>query len=63
MPSEGGRYRIKNGKRVLEHRTKPTPVKTEKADKQQTGAASAKPETAAPKPAKSAAKQEVTGNE
>lgn len=62
MPSEGGRYRIKNGKRVLEHRTKPTPVKTAKADEQQTGAATAKPETA-PKPAQSAAKQEVKGNE
>ncbi|SJN11569.1 hypothetical protein CZ787_06215 [Halomonas citrativorans] len=63
MPSEGGQYRIKNGKRELVHRTKPTPVKTAKADEQQTDAAPAKPEAAAPKPAKSAAKQEVKGNE
>ncbi|AZM96068.1 hypothetical protein [Vreelandella venusta] len=63
MPSEGGRYRIKNGKRELVHRTKPTPVKTAKADEQQADGVSAKPETAASKPAKSAAKQEVKGNE
>lgn len=63
MPSEGGQYRIKNGKRELVHRTKPTPVKTAKADKQQPDAAPAKPEAVAPKPAKPAAKQEVKGNE
>jgi len=63
MPSQGGRYEIRNGERVLVHRTKPTPMKTAKAGQPQPAAAPVQTETAAPKPAKAAAKQEVKGNE
>lgn len=59
MPSQGGRYEIRNGKRELVHRTKPTPTFNKANDPK----APAKTETAAPKPAKAAAKKEVTGNE
>lgn len=63
MPSKGGRYVIRNGKRELVHRTKPAPTEYAKAPESKPAATPAKTETAAPKPAKSAAKQEVTGNE
>jgi len=63
MPNAGGRYIIRNGKRVLEHRTKPTPTEYAKAPEPKPAATPAKTETAAPKPAKAAAKPEVTGNE
>lgn len=55
MPSEGGRYRTKNGKRELVHRTKPAPVATEADTKP-------KAEPPAGKPAKSAAKKEGSSN-
>lgn len=62
MPSIGGRYEIRNGERVLVHRTKPaTTKKPAKAEQQTPAATPAK--TEAPKPAKAAAKQEVKGNE
>lgn len=56
MPSEGGRYRITNGKRRLMHQTKPAPVPTGEDPK---------PKAAQPagKPAKPAAKQEDSGHE
>lgn len=63
MPNQGGRYRIRNGKRELVHRTKPASAATAKAAKPKPVAAPAKAETAAHKPAKAAAKQEVTGDE
>lgn len=53
MPSEGGQYRIKNGKRELVHRTKPATVATE---------ADAKPKANTGKPAKQTAKTEDTNN-
>ncbi|RUR43368.1 hypothetical protein [Vreelandella populi] len=62
MPSEGGMYRIKNDKRELVHRTKPAPIQPVKADEKKTNAAPAKSDTAAPKPAKSAAMQEGSSN-
>ncbi|MCC5904094.1 MAG: hypothetical protein JJT87_19455 [Halomonas sp.] len=61
MPSIGGRYEIRNGKRVLTHQTKPATTKPAKAEPHPPAAAPAK--TDAPKPAKAAAKQEVKGNE
>ena len=63
MPNAGGRYVVRNGKRVLEHRTKPTPTEYAKAPEPTPAAAPTKTETAATKPTKAAAKQEVTGNE
>lgn len=63
MPSQGGRYVIRNGNRELVHRTKPTPTEYAKATEPTPAATPAKTETAAPKPAKAAAKQGVTGNE
>ncbi len=61
MPSIGGRYEIRDGKRVLTHQTKAATAKPAKAEPQTPAAAPAK--TEAPKPAKAAAKQEVKGNE
>lgn len=61
MPNAGGCYVIRDGKRELVHRTKPTPTHT-KAPAKKAAGAPVKTETAAPKPAK-AAKKEVTGNE
>lgn len=55
MPSEGGQYRIKNGKRELVHRTKPAPVNTEEKSKPNAV-------QSAGKPAKPAAKQEGSNN-
>lgn len=63
MPRQGGRYEIRGGKRVLVHNTKPTPTEYAKAPEPTPATAPAKTETAASKPAKAAAKQEVTGNE
>lgn len=63
MPSQGGRYDIRNGERVLVHRTKPASTKPAKAADSTTATASTKTEATAPKPAKAAAKQEVKGNE
>ncbi|WP_286903109.1 hypothetical protein [Vreelandella sedimenti] len=63
MPSKGGRYVIRNGSRELVHRTKPTPTTYAKAPDPTPAATPVKTETAAPKPAKAAAKQEVKGNE
>lgn len=63
MPSQGGRYVIRNGKRELVHRTKPTPIKTAKATETKSAEAPVKIESSASKLAKAAAKQEVTGNE
>lgn len=62
MPSIGGRYEIRDGKRVLTHQTKAATAKPAKAEPQTPAAAPAKTEAVAPKPAK-AAKQEVKGNE
>ena len=63
MPSIGGRYEIRNGKRVLTHQTKPAPTKSANAPESKPEANPAKTEAVAPKPAKAAAKQEVKGNE
>jgi hypothetical protein len=64
MPNAGGRYVIRDGKRELVHRTQPTPTKKPaKAAESKPAAAPVKTDTAATKPAKAAAKQEVTGNE
>ena len=61
MPSKGGRYVIRNGKRELVHNTQPAPAKPVTAATKQP-AAPVKTD-AAPKPAKAAAKQEVDTNE
>ncbi|QKS24186.1 MULTISPECIES: hypothetical protein [Halomonadaceae] len=61
MPSIGGRYEIRDGKRVLTHETKPAPVKTAKAPDSKP--ASVKADAVAPKPTKAVAKKEVTGDE
>lgn len=64
MPSQGGRYEIRNGERVLVHRTKPAPTKKPaKAAESKPAAAPVKTDIAAPKPTKAVAKQEVKGNE
>ncbi|MEL7893514.1 hypothetical protein [Vreelandella neptunia] len=63
MPSKGGRYVMRNGKRELVHSTKPTPTKYAKAPNSKPATEPVKTETAAPKPAKVAAKKEVTGDE
>ncbi|WP_447043967.1 hypothetical protein [Vreelandella sp. H-I2] len=64
MPSQGGRYEIRNGERVLVHRTKPAPTKQPaKAAQPPAVAVPVKTDTAASKPAKAADKQEVKGNE
>ncbi|AYF35630.1 hypothetical protein CUU95_18215 [Vreelandella alkaliphila] len=63
MPNAGGRYVVRNGKRELVHNTKPTPAKPAKAADTKLAAAPVKTDTAAPKPAKAAAKQEVTTDE
>ncbi|KIN13490.1 hypothetical protein [Halomonas sp. KHS3] len=63
MPSKGGRYEIRDGKRVLTHQTKPAPVKTAKAPDSKPAAASVKADAVAPKPTKAVAKKEVTGDE
>ncbi|RUR34477.1 hypothetical protein [Vreelandella nanhaiensis] len=63
MPNAGGRYEIRDGKRELVHRTKPSPVQPAKAVQSQFAAAPVKTDTAAPKPTTPVAKQEVKVNE
>lgn len=59
MPNAGGRYEIRNGKRVLTHQTKPSPAK---APDSKSTAAPVRAEAVATKPAKPAAKQEGSSN-
>jgi|TARA_R110001583_G_scaffold192029_1_gene358076 hypothetical protein len=62
MPSNGGRYVIRDGKRELVQRTKPTATKYAKAPNSNPATAPVKNEKAAHKATKSAM-QEVKDNE